>query len=102
MKTHKINPNDICENLANFTIEYRIRQIPQLGDRAPSCQRLLRLTEIPEIKTASSKPRKTLWHEIYAHDLNEPGHFAKWVEQRCEWFHWNGKPKDFRSLIFIN
>jgi hypothetical protein len=101
MKTHKINPNDIRENLANFTIEYRFRQIPNLGVNTPSCQRFLRLTEIPEIRINDHKPRKTVWHEIYSYDLVTSARFAKWVKQRCEWFRWNGKPRDIYRLTEV-
>ena len=101
MKTHKINPNAIRENLANFTIEFRIRQIPRLGDHAPAVQRFLRLTERPEIMSKDCKPRRTVWHEIYSYDLVTSGRFAKWVKDRCEWLRWSGKPRDIYRLTEI-
>jgi hypothetical protein len=97
MKTHKINPNDIRGELANFTIEFRFKQIPPL-EGAPSCQRFMRLTEIPMF---SGKPRKTVWHEIYSYDLVTSGRFAKWVKDRGHCFRWNGKPRDIYRLTII-
>lgn len=98
MKTHKINPNKIRHDIANFTIEFRYAEKPKetiIGDRDAINQRWLRLVEIP---ITDVKPRKTVWHEIYAEDLASNSRFAKWIKERCNQFVWLGKPKDFFEL----
>jgi hypothetical protein len=101
MKTHKINPNEIRPGIANFTIEFRYAEKPKkaiLDSNDAVNQRWLRLVEIPLM---DSKPRKTVWHEIYSEDLSSNSNFAKWIKKRCRRLVWSGKPRDFFNFSEI-
>jgi len=101
MKTHKIDPNKIRPGIANFTIEFRYAEKPKeamIGSNNAINQRWLRLVEMPP---TDEKPRKTVWHEIYAEQLVTNAKFAKWVKHCCQQFTWMGKHKDMMRLLFI-
>jgi hypothetical protein len=101
MKTHKIDPNKIRPSIASFTVEFRYAEKPKeamFGSSDGINQRWLRLVEIAVI---GEKPRKTVWHEIYAEVLSSNSNFAKWIRNRCHQFTWSGKPKDLYELSAI-
>jgi hypothetical protein len=97
MKTHKIDPNKIKPGIANFTIEFRFARIPIdaiIDPRDPQCQRWMRLVEI-------STHRRTVWHEIYAHDLCSSRDLARWVNQKVSAsFVWKGRQQEMNRLMF--
>jgi len=53
----------------------------------------MRLVEIPT-------RRRTVWHEIYAHDLCSSRHFASWVNQKVATsFAWKGRQREMNRLV---
>jgi hypothetical protein len=100
MKTIVIQPNEVCEGIANFSIEYRFKKIRAV-DGGPACQRFMRLTEIPVFKASHIQPQKTVWHEIYSEDLSATRHFKKWLKQIGKRFFWKGNIRDLCELTSI-
>ncbi len=94
MKTIAIDPNQIRDGVANFTIDYRFKKIPVI-DGGAACQRFLRLTEIPLFNT---EPKRTAWHEIYSENLSAARFFKKWVKQKGRCFQWKGNVRDLGKL----
>ncbi len=97
MKTSKINPNQIREGVANFSIEYRSKKI-QAVDGGPNCQRFIRLTEIPMFQADHIKPERTVWHELYSEDLVDTKHFKKFLNKIGKQFQWKGNFRDLFKL----
>ena len=100
MKIHRIDPNKLrtTGQVASFTIEYRFQYIPVL-DGGPHCQRFMRLTEVRDMTGSNAALRRTVWHEIYSHDICSAGRFSQWCSDKGSMFQWFGKQKEFLALV---